>query len=156
MPAGADASYFDVNDDGYVVPVGQGNSYTSGAGPDGTLGGKDDLWGTTVKVGENSYRWGIPVKFYDEENETDQVQIANALPDFSLGLNTTFRYKGIQSVHAVGSPDRREMSTTSPSSGAIGTVVPGIRIREEKRRAEKSPQPTMRCFMTLQRRTITS
>ncbi len=94
LPAGADASYFDVNDDGYVVPVGQGNSYTSGAGPDGTLGGKDDLWGTTVKVGEKSYRWGIPVKFYDEANETDQVQIANALPDFSLGLNTTFRYRG--------------------------------------------------------------
>ena len=94
LPSGTDAGYFDVNDDGYVVAVGQGNSYTSGTGPDGNLGGEDDLWGTTVKVGEDSYRWGIPIKYYDEANETDQVQIADALPDFSLGVNTNFRYKG--------------------------------------------------------------
>lgn len=96
LPTGVDASFFDVNDDGYVVAVGQGNSYTSGAGPDGTLGGEDDLWGTSVEVGDASYRWGIPIKFYDEENETDQVQIGNTLPDFNLGLNTTFRYKGFR------------------------------------------------------------
>ena len=95
LPNGADASYFDVNDDGYVVPVGQGNSYTSGAGPDGVLGGDDDLWGTLVEVGDDSYRWGIPIKYYDEVNETDRVQIGNGLPDFSLGVNTTFRYKGL-------------------------------------------------------------
>lgn len=94
LPADVDASYFDVNDDGYLVPVGQGNSYTSGAGGDGTLGNDDDLWGTSVEVGDRSYAWGIPVKYYDEENSTDKVQIADALPDFSLGLNTTIRYKG--------------------------------------------------------------
>ena len=96
LPDGVDANYFDINDDGYVVAVGEGNSYTSGPGPDGSVGGADDLWGTTVKVGTRSYRWGIPVKFYDAEEETDLVQIANALPDFSLGFNTTFRYKGFQ------------------------------------------------------------
>jgi len=77
------------------VPVGRGNSYTNGAGSDGTLGNHDDLWGTTVEVGDRSYNWGIPVRFYDEENSTDQVQIADALPDFNLGLNTTIRFKGI-------------------------------------------------------------
>lgn len=95
LPTGVDASYFDVNDDGYVVAVGQGNSYTSGPGADGALGGEDDLWGTTVSAGDNNYRWGIPIKYYDEANETDQVQIADALPDFSIGFNSTFRYKGI-------------------------------------------------------------
>ncbi len=95
LPAGADPSYFDVNDDGYVVAVGQGNSYNSGAGPDGVLGGADDLWGTRVQVGDDSYGWGIPIKYYDEENETYQVQIGNTLPDFSLGVNTTFTYKGL-------------------------------------------------------------
>jgi len=95
LPAGVDAGAFDVNDDGYLVPVGRGNSYTNGAGSDGTLGNHDDLWGTTVEVGDRSYNWGIPVRFYDEENSTDQVQIADALPDFNLGLNTTIRFKGI-------------------------------------------------------------
>ena len=94
LPAGVDANAFDVNDDGYLVPVGAGNSYTSGAGPDGTLGNDDDLWGTRVEAGDGTYNWGIPVKYYDEENSTDLVQIADALPDFSLGLNTTIRYKG--------------------------------------------------------------
>lgn len=94
LPTGADASYFDVNDDGYVVAVGQNNSYSSGAGPDGTLGGDDDLWGTSVSVGGSSYRWGIPIKYYDEANETDRVQIGNALPNFNLGFNSTLRYKG--------------------------------------------------------------
>lgn len=94
LPTGADASFFDVNDDGYVVAVGQGNTYASGPGSDGVLGGEDDLWGTLVNVNGTNYRWGIPIKYYDEANETDQVQIGNGLPDFSLGLNTTFRYKG--------------------------------------------------------------
>ena len=94
LPADVDASYFDVNDDGYLVPVGQGNSHTSGPGSDGNLGTEDDLWGTTVSVGGRSYNWGIPVKYYDEENSTDRVVIADALPDFSMGFNTNFRYKG--------------------------------------------------------------
>lgn len=94
LPTGADASFFDINDDGYVVPVGQGNSYTSGTGSDGVIGGGDDLWGTLVEVNGTNYRWGIPIKYYDEANETDLVQVGNGLPDFSLGLNTTFRYKG--------------------------------------------------------------
>ncbi len=94
LPTDVDASLFNVNDDGYVVAVGQGNTYESGAGPDGTLGGEDDLWGTSVSVGDASYRWGIPIKFYDEENETDRVRIGNTLPDYNLGVNTTFRYKG--------------------------------------------------------------
>ena len=94
LPAGVDASAFDVNDDGYLVPVGSGNSYTSGAGPDGVLGGEDDLWGTSVSAGDRSYNWGLPVKYFDEENNTSLVEIADALPDFSVGLNTTLRYKG--------------------------------------------------------------
>ena len=94
LPAGVDANAFDVNDDGYLVPVGTGNSYTSGAGPDGVLGGEDDLWGTSVTAGDRSYNWGIPIKYFDEENNTTLVEIADALPDFSVGLNTTWRYKG--------------------------------------------------------------
>ncbi|MCY4001884.1 MAG: SusC/RagA family TonB-linked outer membrane protein [Bacteroidetes bacterium] len=93
LPSDVDPSYFDVNDDGYVVAVGQGNDYTSGPGADGSVGGDDDLWGSQVTVGDTNYRWGIPIKFYDDVEETDQVQIGNTLPDFNLGFNSTFRYK---------------------------------------------------------------
>ncbi len=89
------ADAFDVNDDGYLVPVGAGNTYQSGAGADGQIGTADDLWGTTVDVNGESLRWGIPVKFFDEDEQTDFVQIGDAIPDFNLGFNTTFTFKGI-------------------------------------------------------------
>ena len=95
LPTGADASQFDLNDDGYLVPVGSGNNYMSGAGADGTVGTDDDLWGTRVEIGGVNYRWGIPVKYYDEAEETAIVRIADAVPDFNLGVNTTLNYKGI-------------------------------------------------------------
>ena len=95
LPTGVDASYFDVNDDGYVVAVGQGNSYTSGTGADGSVGTDDDLWGSSVEVGDESYRWGIPIKYHDEEEGTGFVKIADAVPDFNLGVNTTLNYKGV-------------------------------------------------------------
>ncbi len=95
LPTGTDASNFEVNDDGYLVPVGQGNSYSSGTGADGMVGTDDDLWGTRIDVDGTSYRWGIPIKFYDEVEETAIVEIANAVPDFNLGVNTTLSYKGM-------------------------------------------------------------
>ncbi len=103
LPTGVDQGLFDINDDGYVVAVGSGNSYTSGAGPDGVLGGDDDLWGTEVEVGDEKYPWGIPIKYYDEENETDQVRIGSGLPDFNLGFNSTFTYKGFRLYMLLGS-----------------------------------------------------
>jgi len=96
LPSGVDQGLFDINDEGYVVPVGEGNSYTSGPGPDGVIGGMDDLWGTMVTVGDDTYRWGIPIKYFDEKNETDQVLIGTGLPEFNLGFNSTFSYKGFQ------------------------------------------------------------
>ena len=95
LPTGANASDFAVNDDGYLVPVGSGNGYNSGPGADGMVGTDDDLWGTFVESGGVNYRWGIPVKYYDEAEETDLVKIAEAVPDFNLGLNTTLNYKGV-------------------------------------------------------------
>lgn len=81
---GTDASWA-VNDDGYLVPVGQGNSYTDGVAK--------QLWGTNVEIGGQSYRWGIPVKYVGSDG-SDFVQIGDVLPDFNLGLNATYRYKG--------------------------------------------------------------
>ncbi len=88
---------FDLNDDGYFVAVGNGNTFRSGAGPDGVVSTADDLWGTTVDVdgdGTGDYNWGMPIKVLNEEGQTFQ-QIGDVIPDFSLGWNTTFRFKNL-------------------------------------------------------------
>jgi len=80
---------FAVNDDGYLVPVGVGNTW------------KSQLWGTMVDVngdGVGDLDWGMPVKYteYDKKNgiANSFVQIGNVIPDFSIGLTNSFRYKG--------------------------------------------------------------
>ncbi len=86
------SDYFDVNDDGYLVPVGQGNSW------------RDGMWGTTVDidtdgdgVADTSLPWGMP--FYmlaKDENGmlSDFQRIGNTIPDFNFGISTTLRWKG--------------------------------------------------------------
>ena len=96
LPAGYDPSAFAVNDDGYLVAVGAGNNAESGPGGDGVVGTDDDLWGSTVDAGDGTMlRWGIPLKYFDEVEDTDQVEIGRTLPDFNLGFNTNVRYKGV-------------------------------------------------------------
>ena len=83
------AGQFQTNDDGYLVWVGDGNSWQDGI--------SKDLWGTTSEaLGTNgrTYRWGIPIKFLDAEESTFG-EIGNTIPDFNLGFNTTLRWKGI-------------------------------------------------------------
>ncbi|MEM6645072.1 MAG: SusC/RagA family TonB-linked outer membrane protein [Bacteroidota bacterium] len=91
LPEGVNPAAFDVNDDGYLVPVGVGFTAEDGI--------TEDLWGTLVDVdgdgaGDAAYRYGIPVRFVDENGETF-TQIGDVLPDFNLGFNTTFTYKGL-------------------------------------------------------------
>ncbi len=94
IPAGANAAAFDVNDDGYVVPVGQGNTFRDGF--------SKELWGTSVDTdgdGVGDMQYGIPFKFLadtdgDGVGDDTFIQIGDVLPDFNLGFNTTFRFKG--------------------------------------------------------------
>ncbi len=86
LPAGTDAGLFDINDDGYVVAVGAGNSYLDGF--DG------QLWGTTVTAGEMSYAWGVPIKYADETGN-DKKTIGSVFPDVNLGFPVRYRYKGL-------------------------------------------------------------
>ncbi len=90
LPAGADPSAFDVNDDGYLVPVGSGNTFRDGF--------SKQLWGTQVDTngdGSPDRLFGIPFKFVDPETSSDFVEIGNVLPDYNLGFSTTFRFKGL-------------------------------------------------------------
>ncbi len=85
LPAGVDAGLFELNDDGYIVAVGQGNSYQDGF--DG------QLWGTTVSTNGLSYAWGLPINVSDESGDNKKT-IGSVLPDFNLGLPVRYRYKG--------------------------------------------------------------
>lgn len=88
VPAGFDASAFQVNDDGLLVPVGIGNNFTDGVAK--------SLWGERVDVdgdGEGDMLFGMPIKELNSEGQNFQ-QIGDALADFNLGLSTTLNYKG--------------------------------------------------------------
>lgn len=76
---------FDTNDDGYLVYVGSGNSYKDGI--------SQELWGTTGTVNGQTYEWGMPIADQLKDGSTFQ-KIGSIVPDFNLGFNTTFNYKG--------------------------------------------------------------
>ncbi len=78
-----------VNDDGWLVPVGSGNSWQ-----DGITG---SLWGTTVTIGGEDFAWGIPVAqdsvLADGTTSTDFLRIGNTTPDYNLGFTQSVSWK---------------------------------------------------------------
>ena len=83
LPTGATASEFAVNDDGYLVWVGAGNSYTDGI--------SNILWGTSSSDG---YDWGMPIAELDADGK-EFLEIGVSVPDFSYGFTTTLRLGGL-------------------------------------------------------------
>jgi hypothetical protein len=80
------ASQFQVNDDGYVVWVGEGASWRDGL--------SRNLWGTRGTVDGVLYDWGLPILDRDENGFTVIQQIGSSDPTASLGwLNNVF-YRG--------------------------------------------------------------
>ncbi len=80
---------FDVNDEGYVVAVGNGNTWRDGKGK--------NLWGTTVAVDGRNYAWGRPI--FEIDPATGQRwygQIGDGNPDMQFGFGNTIRYKGFR------------------------------------------------------------
>jgi TonB-linked SusC/RagA family outer membrane protein len=61
-------SEFDVNDDGYLVWVGDGNSYTEGIG--------SQLWGTSGDVNGVSFDWGMPIKATECQRRSENADIS--------------------------------------------------------------------------------
>jgi TonB-linked SusC/RagA family outer membrane protein len=77
---------FDVNDEGFVVPVGTGNTYRDGIAK--------SLWGTNILIDGRSYRWGLPLPEIDPA--TGQLaygKIGDSNPRFRFGLNNNLRFK---------------------------------------------------------------
>ncbi|MEO7360762.1 MAG: TonB-dependent receptor plug domain-containing protein [Gemmatimonadaceae bacterium] len=79
---------FDINDDGYVVAVGAGNSWRDGK--------SKNLWGTIVAVDGRSYAWGLPILARTTDGLPSESPIGNANSDLQFGFQNTVRYRGFQ------------------------------------------------------------
>lgn len=89
------ADYFDVNDDGYLVAVGQGRSFKDGWVEDANGNLVHRFWGTSVVLPSgHSFGWGMPIR-YTEEDGNQFVRIGKVVPDYSLSLATNFQYKNL-------------------------------------------------------------
>lgn len=102
LPVGAPCGEFQTNDDGLLVWVGQGNSYTDGM--------TKSLWGTDSKgqTGDDVFQWGMPVRMFGEcENRrqgdqgcSDFLYLGNTTPNFNVSFSTNFRWHGL-TLHAL-------------------------------------------------------
>jgi hypothetical protein len=82
------ADQFQVNDEGYLVPVGAGNSFRDGVAK--------SLWGTTVNVNGSAYQWGRPIIQVDSAGRAVYQKIGQSFSDLNFGLGNTIRWKGVQ------------------------------------------------------------
>jgi hypothetical protein len=72
---------FQVNDDGYLVWVGAGNSWQDGI--------RNDLWGTTGEVDGQTFQWGMPLKAHDETGNDVSSSSAARSPTSASASPTT-------------------------------------------------------------------
>jgi len=84
---GSNLGAFQINDDGYLVAVGEGYSYTEGV--------SESLWGTTVEVDGFAYDWGHAIIERDEEGLPTTSKIANMIPDFQVGWLNNVNWGGV-------------------------------------------------------------
>lgn len=77
---------FQVNDDGYLVWVGAGNSFTEGR--------SKELWGTNGSVNGFPMRWGLPILKTDADGNPIHEVLGKGDPDFQVGWMNTLRYHG--------------------------------------------------------------
>ena len=80
---------FDTNDEGYVVPVGAGNSWRDGK--------SRNLWSTNLTIDGRSYRWGVPLEAFDGETGLlIESKIGDANPALEFGFQNNIQYGGFQ------------------------------------------------------------
>lgn len=82
------ADHFQVNDDGFLVPVGAGNSWRDGI--------DSDLWGTKVEIDGVEYDWGLPITMKNQALDADSlVYLGSMAPKVRLGYGNTINWKGL-------------------------------------------------------------
>lgn len=82
------ADHFQINDDGYLVPVGAGNSWEDGL--------EKGLWGSTVTIDGTDYDWGLPITMQNASLDADSlVHLGSMAPDVRFGIGNTVTWKDI-------------------------------------------------------------
>jgi TonB-linked SusC/RagA family outer membrane protein len=76
---------FAVNDDGVVVAVGNGNSWTDGVAK--------SLWGTSVVIDGVTYPWGMPVRLLNGSGLPSDVVTGDGNPRFKWGLSNQVQWR---------------------------------------------------------------
>jgi TonB-linked SusC/RagA family outer membrane protein len=92
---GQNCDLFTVNDDGYLVPVGAGNTWTDGI--------DKNLYGSRITIGGVAYDWGLPFRAQEvvtdpatgQLDTTDFLPMGNTFPNVNLGLTNSFNIKGL-------------------------------------------------------------
>jgi TonB-linked SusC/RagA family outer membrane protein len=89
LPAsvGDRASEFQVNDEGLLVWVGAGNTFTEGE--------TKKLWGTSTTIGTTNFGWGMPIVLRDSTGNSAVVKIGDGNPDFHFGFSNNVSWKDI-------------------------------------------------------------
>lgn len=86
---GTPTSAFQVNDEGYVVWVGQGNNPAMGI--------THNLWNATLPAAAAPYgvqaAWGMPILVRDENGSPTLLPLGHALPDYKIGTSQTVSYR---------------------------------------------------------------
>lgn len=86
---GGPTSAFQVNDDGYLVWVGEGNNPGMGI--------TDNLWSAILPAAQAPYgiqaAWGLPILIREPNGTPQNRPLGNALPDFRAGWSNTIGYK---------------------------------------------------------------
>ena len=104
---------FQINDEGFVVPVGAGNSWRDGVAK--------NLWGTNVLIDGVSYGWGLPLPRYDATGQLFYGKIGDSNPSMKYGINNNFRYGNfrfyVQTAGQVGGNVYANSNQTFYSSG---------------------------------------
>ena len=101
LPDGVDCSQFQVNDDGYLVWVGDAGSYKNGWNTYNDVDGSAALVGATapVTIRGAAITWGTPFQAEDFDpvtgERTTTLPLGTSMPDYKLSLSNTFSYKGI-------------------------------------------------------------
>jgi TonB-linked SusC/RagA family outer membrane protein len=89
------ADMFQINDDGYLVYVGQGNTYRQGLA--------NNLWGTTSgslvnPVTNQAYNWGMPIVAQGVDSRTGEpttlLPLGSTTPKFNLSFSNNLDFRG--------------------------------------------------------------
>jgi TonB-linked SusC/RagA family outer membrane protein len=86
---GAGTNEYQMNDEGYIVWVGAGNTWQEGI--------TKNLWNAQQAAGTGPWNqqlnWGMPILVRDASGSPQQGDLGSALPKYRLGFSNTFNYK---------------------------------------------------------------